>query len=40
MKYILKIKEFEIPFCIKNYKTSKSIKIYFKPVKTSASINK
>lgn len=30
MKYILKIKEFEIPFCIKNYKTSKSIKIYFK----------
>ena len=30
MQYILKIKEFEIPFCIKNYKTSKSIKIYFK----------
>ena len=30
MQYILKIKDLEIPFCIKNYKTSKSIKIYFK----------
>ena len=27
---ILKIKELEIPTEIKNYKTSKSIKIYFK----------
>lgn len=30
MQYILKIKDLEVPFCIKNYKTSKSIKIYFK----------
>lgn len=30
MKYILKIKDLEIPFCIKNYKTAKSIKLYFK----------
>ena len=30
MQYLLKIKDLEIPFCIKNYKTSKSIKIYFK----------
>ena len=30
MQYILKIKDLEIPVCIKNYKTSKTIKIYFK----------
>lgn len=30
MKYILKIKDVEIPFCIKNYKTAKTMKIYFK----------
>lgn len=30
MQYILKIKELEIPFCIKNYKTAKSMKMYFK----------
>lgn len=30
MQYILKIKDIEIPFCIKNYKTAKTIKIYFK----------
>lgn len=30
MQYILKLKDVKIPFCIKNYKTSKSIKIYFK----------
>ena len=30
MQYIIKIKDLNIPFCIKNYKTSKSIKIYFK----------
>lgn len=30
MQYILKIKDLNIPFCIKNYKTSKLIKIYFK----------
>lgn len=30
MQYQIKIKELEIPMCIKNYKTSKSIKIYFK----------
>ena len=30
MQYILKIKEIEIPFCIKNYKTAKTMKIYFK----------
>lgn len=30
MKYILKIKDIDIPLCIKNYKTSKSLKIYFK----------
>lgn len=30
MKDRLKMGEFEIPFCIKNYKTAKSIKIYFK----------
>ncbi len=27
---LLKIKDLEIPICIKNYKTSKSVKIYFK----------
>lgn len=30
MQYILKIKDLNIPFSIKNYKTSKSIKMYFK----------
>jgi len=30
MQYILKIKDLEIPFCIRNYKTSKTMKIYFK----------
>lgn len=30
MQYILKIKDVEIPFCIKNYKTAKTMKIYFK----------
>lgn len=30
MQYILKIKDLEIPFCIKNYKTAKTMKIYFK----------
>ena len=30
MNYLVKIKDLEIPFCIKNYKTSKSIKLYFK----------
>lgn len=30
MNYLVKIKNLEIPFCIKNYKTSKSIKLYFK----------
>lgn len=30
MKYVIKIKELEIPLCIKEYKTAKSIKIYFK----------
>lgn len=30
MQYILKIKGLNIPFAIKNYKTSKSIKMYFK----------
>lgn len=30
MQYILKIKDIEIPFCIKNYKTAKSMKMYFK----------
>lgn len=30
MQYVLKIKDLNVPFCIKNYKTSKSIKIYFK----------
>ena len=30
MQCILKIKDIEIPFCIKNYKTAKTIKIYFK----------
>lgn len=30
MQCQIKIKELEIPVCIKNYKTSKSIKIYFK----------
>ena len=30
MQNIIKIKDLNIPFCIKNYKTSKSIKIYFK----------
>ena len=29
-KYVLKIKDMKIPYCIKNYKTSKSIKIIFK----------
>ena len=28
--YIVKIKDLEIPYCIKNYKKSKSIKVYFK----------
>lgn len=30
MQYILRIKDLNIPFTIKNYKTAKSIKIYFK----------
>lgn len=30
MQYILKIKNLEIPFSIKNYKTAKTMKIYFK----------
>ena len=30
MQYILKIKDLEIPFSIKNYKTAKTMKIYFK----------
>lgn len=30
MQYILKIKDLEVPFCIKNYKTAKTMKIYFK----------
>lgn len=30
MEDILKIKDLKIPFCIKNYKTAKSIKLYFK----------
>ena len=30
MNYFIKIKDEEIPLCIKNYKNSKSIKIYFK----------
>lgn len=30
MQYILKIKDLSIPFCIKNYKIAKTIKIYFK----------
>lgn len=30
MKYILKIKDLEIPFCIKEYKTAKSMKMYFR----------
>lgn len=30
MQYILKIKDLNIPFCIKNYKTAKTMKIYFK----------
>lgn len=30
MQYILKIKDIEIPFSIKNYKTAKTMKIYFK----------
>lgn len=30
MQYILKIKDLNIPFCIKNYKTAKSMKMYFK----------
>lgn len=30
MQYILKIKDLEIPFFIKNYKTAKTMKIYFK----------
>lgn len=30
MKYILKIKDLSIPFFIKNYKTAKTMKIYFK----------
>ena len=30
MQYILKIKDLEIPFCIKNYKTAKTMKIFFK----------
>ncbi len=30
MPYILKIKEIEVPFCIKNYKTAKTMKILFK----------
>ena len=29
-KYVIKIKDLEIPYCIKNYKSSKTIKIYFK----------
>ena len=30
MKYILKIKDLEIPFYIKNYKTAKTMKMYFR----------
>lgn len=30
MKYILKIKDLEIPLCIKEYKSAKSMKMYFK----------
>lgn len=30
MQYIIKIKDLEIPFNIKNYKTAKTMKIYFK----------
>lgn len=30
MQYILKIKDLNIPFAIKNYKTAKTMKIYFK----------
>lgn len=30
MQYILKIKDLSIPFSIKNYKTAKTMKIYFK----------
>lgn len=30
MQYILKIKDLNIPFSIKNYKTAKTMKIYFK----------
>ena len=30
MQYILKIKDLKVPFCIKNYKTAKTMKIYFK----------
>lgn len=30
MQYIVKVKDLEIPFELKNYKTSKTIKIYFK----------
>lgn len=32
MLYVMKIKDLEIPFYIKNYKTAKSMKIYFKEV--------
>ena len=30
MEYIIRIKDLDIPFIIKNYKTAKSMKIYFK----------
>lgn len=30
MKYILKVKDIEIPFCIKEYKTAKTMKMYYK----------
>lgn len=30
MQYIIKIKDLNIPFCVKNYKTAKTMKIYFK----------